>query len=424
MAPLTVSQLAARITQAVDAAFPERLTVIGEVSRLTDRTHLYFRLKDEAAVIEAICYRSDAARLSVRPRDGDQVIAKGRVGYWAEGGRLSLRVESMEPVGAGGLDATLRALIEDLRKRGWLDPALKRPLPSHPTRIAIITSRTGAALQDCLATARARLPSTEILVVDVRVQGAGAEREIAAAVRAVDHAAARLGIDALILTRGGGSIEDLWCFNEEIVAAAIHEATLPIVAAIGHEIDTTVADLVADHRAATPTAAVMALLPDRAALREELNATSNRMRLALSRHFATRRQALEAVASRPALTDPANSILRQREGLVHWQRAMLSAATTLVLQEGARFRTVADRWSPMMMHRLESLAGSLETVAGRLAAVDPMSVLDRGYAIVRTEEGRVVARAENATSCKEHTILWADGERTATMGERTPKTSK
>ncbi len=412
--PLSVSQLSARVVSAIDAAFPERLSVVGEVSRPTTKTHIYFRLKDERSVVEAICYRGDIPKLAMQPREGDKVLVKGRVGYWAEGGRLTLRVDAMEHVGQGSLDAKLRLLKEQLMTRGWLDPAAKRPLPAHPRRIAIVTSRTSAALQDCLVTARQRLPSTEIVVVDVRVQGAGVEHEIAAAIAAVDRAAARMGIDALVLTRGGGSLEDLWCFNEEVVARAIHEARIPIVAAIGHEIDTTLAELVADCRAATPTAAIAALLPDRAALGEELAALADRARVGLAMCVAGRRDALRAVATRPCLVDPAAPIHRQRELLREVARRMQGQATTRVARAVDALAAERARLLRAIPARTALARGAIEALGGRLAAVSPYSVLDRGYVMVHGTTG-VLTSAAAMPSGGTVSLVYRDGERRADL---------
>ncbi len=417
--PLSVSQLSERVVGAIDAAFPERLAVVGEVSRPTNKTHLYFRLKDERCVVEAICYRGDIPRLTVQPREGDKVLVRGRLGYWAEGGRLTLRVDAMEHVGEGALDAKLRLLKEALLARGWLDASVKRPLPLHPRRIAIVTSRTSAALQDCLVTARHRLPSTEILVVDVRVQGNGVEHEIAAAIRAVDGAAARLGIDAIVLTRGGGSLEDLWCFNEEVVARALHEARIPIVAAIGHEIDTTIAELVADCRAATPTAAIIALLPDRAALREELAALQDRVRRGFATQAAARRDALRAIATRPCLVDPAAPIHRQRELLREVVRRMQGHAASRVARAVDAVAAERDRLRRAIPARLAQARGSMDGLGGRLAAVDPYSVLERGYAMVANDEG-VITSATAMPTGGQVSLVFCDGAREAVLHPGSP----
>ncbi|MDF1870954.1 MAG: exodeoxyribonuclease VII large subunit, partial [Phycisphaerales bacterium] len=264
--PLTVTQLASTIESAIKSTFPTKVRVIAEISSVTNRTHFYFTLKDQNATISAVLFASAAKRSRSIPTHGQQVIATGKLDYYAPSGRLSLIVDKLEPVGEGDLEQRYKALCEDLRARGWFDPLTKKPLPIFPRSIAIITSATGAALQDVLDTANKRCPAVNMLVVDARVQGDQAKSQIANALNQISKHHEQFGIDAIILTRGGGSLEDLWAFNEPIVAKAIHDCPVPIVAAIGHETDTTIAELVADERAATPTQAAMNLSPDRDAL--------------------------------------------------------------------------------------------------------------------------------------------------------------
>jgi len=260
--PLTITQLAASIESAIKDSFPKKIRVIAEISSVTNRTHYYFTLKDQSATISAVLFASAAKRCRTLPAHGQKVIATGKLDYYAPTGRLSLIIDKLEPAGQGDLEQRYKALCQDLRARGWFDPATKQPLPIFPRSIAIITSATGAALQDVLDTAKKRCPAVSILIVDARVQGDQAKSQIANALNQISKQHKQLGIDAVILTRGGGSLEDLWAFNEPIVAKAIHNCPVPIVAAIGHETDTTIAELVADERAATPTQAAMKLEED------------------------------------------------------------------------------------------------------------------------------------------------------------------
>ncbi len=254
---LTVSRLAAMISTVVGDHLPARVRVVGEVSGARRSTHLYFGLKDAGALISAAVFASNLRKLGFEPRDGQQIVATGRVEFYEPQGRITLIVEAIEPVGQGAHELRFKQLCEELRRLGWFAAERKRPLPTFPRKVAVVTSRTGAALQDVLDTMARRCPAVGVVLVPVKVQGEGAAEQV---VRALAHLAAnheKLGIDAVIVTRGGGSPEDLDAFNEREVARAIVQCPVPVVAAIGHETDTTIAELVADERCATPTQAAM-----------------------------------------------------------------------------------------------------------------------------------------------------------------------
>ena len=247
---------------------------MGEVSNLTVRNHWYFSLKDFGAVLSCVAWGSTAAKLGTPPVDGEQVIIRGSVSHYGPQGRTQFYVSSLQGVGAGTLEQKFRAMCEELRRLGYFEEDRKKSLPTFPNRIAVLTSKTGAALHDVLATAKTRCPAVELLLLDVRVQGDGAAGEIAAAINWIDRHRAELGIDALLVTRGGGSMEDLWAFNERIVAETVFRCMIPVVAAIGHESDVTIIELVADLRAATPTQAIMRLIPDARELNRRDSITS------------------------------------------------------------------------------------------------------------------------------------------------------
>ncbi|MDA1007762.1 MAG: exodeoxyribonuclease VII large subunit [Planctomycetota bacterium] len=418
--PLRVVELARRISQSVSKGFPDSLSVIGEVSNFTDRGHWYFSLKDAESVIPCIIWRGEEAHRGPMPRSGDQVVVRGKLDYWIPGGRISLRCDRITAAGAGALEARLLALTAELRGLGWLDPSKKRPLPLYPQRIAIITSRTGAALQDCLATARKRFPAIRIVVVDTRVQGAGVEHEIANAIRSVSNAHEALNLDAIVLTRGGGSIEDLWCFNERVVAEAIHECRIPIVTAIGHETDTTLADLVGDYRAPTPTAAITAVVPDRTALAEELDATAKRARIGLERMVSVLKERLHhqtaqlnsAALARIALTARVLLALQGRWGAVH-PRA--------ILREGQlHWAAARDALRRAMIDAISSRKHAISEQSARLKAINPLAVLKRGYAVISTTDGQVLSSVAHARVGQELTAQLRDGSisvRTLSMTE-------
>lgn len=413
---LTVSQLAARIDASLRTATPTSVKVVGEVSGFSDRTHWYFSLKDEEAVISCVMWGSVAKRAGFTPAQGQQVVCRGRVEYYAPGGRVSLVVEKIEPVGEGARDQALRRLIEELRALGWLDPARKRPLPAMPRRVGVVTSIQGAAWQDVIATARKRCPGVGLLVLDVRVQGEAAAKEVATGVRYMSAHASALGIDALLVTRGGGSAEDLWAFNDREIARAIVECPVPVVAAIGHESDIALAELVADERAATPTQAVMKLVPDARALARQVDSVLLRARAAGA--GALRDAARRATDARKSLRAGETSLLATRRGRLASLGERLSQASpravqarTLARVEGALAdlhagarRRAADPAPRSLLRRAErgvrtslATAGQRQTAAlDRLEALSPLAVLERGYSLTTNTEGRVVTTPKDA----------------------------
>ncbi len=407
---LTVSQLAALIDRALRDGVPPGLKVVGEVGQFRERTHWYFDLKDADAVVSCVMWASAARRAGFVPRTGMQVVVTGRVEHYAKQGRTTFLAERIEPVGEGALDAELRRLVEELRGLGWLDEARKRPLPALPRKVAVVTSRTGAALQDVLDTLRRRFPALDVGLVDVRVQGDGAAAEIAAAVWAVGAAHERLGVDVVLVTRGGGSREDLWAFNDRAVAEAIVRCPVPVVAAIGHETDTTLAELVADVRAATPTQAAMRIAPDAGALRRQLSSHASRLaylaaravrsradELAnLSRHMRSgaravvqaRRTRLERASARLERHRPA-SLHARREAAVESLAARLRAAAAAIVHD-RRAEEAARRLSAAMRARLARAREAVTGAARSLDLVAPDAVLRRGYSMTLGPDGRVV----------------------------------
>lgn len=456
---ISVSALASLIDNALKERVPTGLRVLGEISGFSDRTHWYFTLKDEGAVISAVMFASSAAKCRFKPAAGQKVIASGRVEFFGKQGRTQFYVTAMEPVGAGELDARLRALIEEIRALGWLDPARKRTLPKFPRRVAVVSSKTGAALQDVLDTMRRRCPAVEVAVVDVRVQGDGAAGEIAGALGWVSAHHRRLGVDAVILTRGGGSIEDLGAFNEREVAEAVLKCAVPVVAAIGHETDTTVAELVADERAATPTQAAMRLTPDRAALLEQLGQLGSRASAFMLRTIRQDRRGLEAIARRPALADPAYLLAEPRDrlesgwrrlcgaggaslarrraelerlgarlarqeprGLYASRRAALThnaarllravrarLATDAAGEAGARLR---GAWSLAVERR----AAALAALERELTIASPVSVLSRGYSMTTLASGELVRSVTQTSPGTRLTTRVADGSVESMVG--------
>lgn len=437
----TVSQLAVRIEGSLRDGLPPKIRVVGEVSGPRERTHWYFDLKDAGAIISCVLFASAARRSKAQPHEGAQVVVTGHIDFYAKAGKVSLIADRIEPVGEGTLDQAFRALCDELRTLGWFDPARKRPLPVFPRRIAVVTSRSGAALHDVLDTMRRRCPAVDVALVDVRVQGDGAPAEIARAISWLSSHAATLGIDAILVTRGGGSKEDLWAFNERIVAEAIVRSSIPVVCAIGHETDTTIAELVADERAATPTQAAMRLTPDREALSRQLDAHQRRVIAAIRKYVRFERHRLDSAARHPALADGHRLLARlaDRVEAIHWRltgsmRSQLARSTEATARAARRLEphrpvAVLARRAAIMhqmtirLHRaanvtlhavdLDSLGDALTRSATRrvrtaafrlhsaqrqLEAVSPLAVLTRGYSVTLDQTGRALTSAGDVSA--------------------------
>jgi len=434
--PWTVSETAERIGRVLLDHLPGRIRVTGEVSNLSDRNHWFFSLKDDDAVLRCVAWASRARRFGFVPDRGDQVVATGTIQFYGPQGQCQLYVEQLEPAGAGPLEARFRALCAELRELGWFDPERKRPLPVFPRRIAVVTSTGGAAVQDVLDTMRRRCPAVEILLVNVRVQGANAAPEIVAALGTLARRHRELGLDAVLLTRGGGSLEDLWAFNERAVAEAVRDFPLPVVAAIGHETDVTVAELVADLRAATPTQAAVALGPDRRELLQQIEQTwrrldqqirvtlrgqgqsldtftarlgtpESRLAAAAARLASTRRalygahaQALHhhrhrwhEASARLERVRPVRQLLERERDVALLADRLARAATTRRLEARRRLSDLEADLGAVTNDAIDRRRERTTTLADRLRGLDPRLVLRRGYSITRTEGGRVLRDA-------------------------------
>ncbi len=398
--PWTVSAVSATVRTALAQGLPAKLRVIGEVSNFSNRSHWFFSLKDDQATLSCVCFASAARRVGFAMVDGMEVIATGRIDYYDAQGRLQLYVDKIEPVGQGALEMQFRALCDQLRGLGYFDPARKKPLPVMPQRVAVVTSRSAAALQDVINTAAQRWRGCRLMLIDVRVQGDGAAPEIAAAIQALTRDGARLGIDAIVLTRGGGSIEDLWAFNERVVADTIFDCTLPVVAAIGHETDTTIAELVADMRCATPTQAVMTLVPDQAALEHQLTQLTHRLTLLLKRVYEHRRDWFDAAVRHPIFRRP-QSMLELPAGRVEALTQRLTAGLP------QRFKASCDR---------------LEALARHLESIGPTNVLRRGFTYTLDPSGHVVRSAAVVESGQSITTVFHDGKLVSRVESTSPNT--
>ena len=381
--PLTVSQLTGLIKRAIQDALPPTVHVVGEISNFKRHAggHLYLTLKDAGSELGCVMWRADAAKLKFALQDGLEVIATGGVEVFERAGRYQLYVRRLEPRGVGALELAFRQLCAKLEKEGLFDPRRKKPLPRFPRRIVLVTSPTGAAVADMLRSIERRYPCVHLLVFPVRVQGEGAAAEIASAVNTVNASAERLGgVDLMIVGRGGGSLEDLWAFNEEIVARAISASRIPIISAVGHEVDVTVADLVADVRAATPTAAAEIAVP----VLDELLAGLNTQELRIGRAMRTVTELVSAKLSgllrRTPFRDPFALLLRRVQivdQLVHRTQQVLTRRLHAARAAIDRCEPVVQRIAPhAFLLRMSARLARLEQTLW-LAAVKKGAAAER-----------------------------------------------
>lgn len=434
-APLTVSQLTAKIDSVLKQGLPAKVRVVGEITGLNDRTHWYFSLKDDSSVVGCVMFASAVKRVIFDAANGMEVVATGSVSHFPKWGKTQLYVEALEPVGAGALELKYRQLVAQLRERGWFDDERKQPIPRVPRTIAVVTSRTGAALQDVLDTLRRRAPFVEVLTIDARVQGDRAAPEIVSALAYLNDNAEKLRIDTIILTRGGGSIEDLWAFNEPSVAEAIVNCRVPLVAAIGHETDTTIAELVADLRAATPTQAALRAAPDGAALLDQLDAAESRLRTALARR--AERAAERLRAARSELTASVRAQLHAESDTLHRSAAKLAKRhpaavyaarrTTLTELSDRLARTVnrslRAKSTAALAQRLLATPGGrtrterahLDDLEHLLQTTGPVATLRRGYSVTTTADGELLKSAADAKAGADILTRLADGSVRSTV---------
>jgi exodeoxyribonuclease VII large subunit len=392
---LTVSQLSEQLKATIDEQFPS-VWVAGEVSNFSrpQSGHCYFTLKDETAQLRAVMWRGSAARLKMELADGLHVICRGRLDVYPPRGTYQLVVDELQPQGVGALELALRQLREKLSKEGLFDSDRKRTLPRFPKRIGVVTSPTGAAIRDFLEVLRRRWRGVHVLVFPARVQGEGATEEIVAAIRSANRAAP--AVDVLIVARGGGSLEDLWCFNEEAVVRAIAASKVPTVSAIGHEIDVTLADLVADVRALTPSEAAERILPAADEMRELVTSLAARMRGALTARLLRLRAVVEAFGSRPVFARPT-------EGINLRARQLDDLATRL---HGAARVGLRERQA------------TLGAAAGKLESLSPLAVLGRGYSLtLDAKSGRLVDSADKLRPGQRIVTRLAKGQATSVVEE-------
>jgi len=370
----TVSQLTQDIRDTLEGEFAE-VTVCGEVSGFTAPRsgHWYLTLKDDAAQIAAVVWKSTVSRVKFAVEDGTQVVVRGRLTVYPPRGSYQLVIEHMQPVGEGSWRAKFRRLHEKLAAEGLFDPRRKRPLPLLPRRVVVITSPTGAAVRDFLQVAQRRWRGSQITILPTKVQGAGAGVQLAAAVDLANRL--RPAADVIVVTRGGGSIEDLWEFNDERLVRAIAASRIPVVSGVGHEIDVTLCDLVADLRALTPSEAAERVFPDQQSLQENLLELQARLVRGLRRRGSDAKQQVDRLAHSRALRRPLDFLLQ------HAQRLDDRAARLLWLSE----------------NDLKRRRSQLQGVAGQLEALSPLGVLSRGYSVTLTESGQPIQDAADVS---------------------------
>ena len=368
------------------------LAVRGEISnyKMYPSGHHYFTLKDEGGALKCVMFKGNAMRLRFRPENGMKVIAMGKISVYPRDGAYQLYCSNLVLDGIGDLYAAFEQLKAKLASQGLFDPAHKKPLPQYPGVIGIITSSAGAAVHDMLRILNKRYPLAKVRLLPVRVQGAEAPGEIAAAIGYANYY--KLA-DLLIVGRGGGSIEDLWAFNDERVAYAIYHSQIPVISAVGHEPDVTIADYVADLRAATPSNAAELEVPDQDALRQNIDSMSAAMLNLLSRQLKNARKQLSILAQSPALTGPDQYIVQRRKNL-ELLRGRIFTAQTRVIHN----------------HKQKFIAAT-----AKLDAMSPLKVLTRGYSMVQNEDGTVVRSVGQITIGDQVMVSLSDGYLTAAV---------
>ncbi|MDN0077259.1 exodeoxyribonuclease VII large subunit [Crenobacter sp. SG2303] len=402
--------------------------ISGEISNLTLAAsgHAYFSLKDGSAQVRCVMFRNALTRLAAKPREGMQVELRGQVTLYEARGEFQINVETLRSAGLGRLYEAFEKLKAKLEAEGLFAAERKRALPSHPRAIGIVTSPAAAALRDVVSTLHRRMPSIPLILYPTPVQGLGAEQQIAAAIR---QASARSEVDVLIVCRGGGSIEDLWAFNEEVVARAVADCRIPVVSGVGHETDFTICDFVADRRAPTPTAAAELVSPSREQLLQRVDQVQRQLERALSRLMTDKAQQLDFLSRR--LVHPGERLARQRDTLKLAEhrlqsriRAILDGSNRRLASTEARLARLfpdlgsqhrqldqlGERLDRSMARLLAECQRRLARCEGTLTALNPNAVLARGYAIVQKADGRAVKAPYEVVRGERVTLRLAEGQ--------------
>ncbi len=428
----SVGELTREIKAVLEGRF-QSVLVKGEVSNLraSGAGHIYFTLKDAEATLAAVLFRNEAHRLKFQPRNGQSLVARGHLDVYEPKGEYQLVCDTVEPVGAGALQIAFEQLKEKLAAEGLFDPRRKRKLPYLPRRIAVVTSPGGAAVHDFLRVLHRRFPNLPVLIVPVRVQGDAAAGEIA---RGITRASKQRKVEVVVVARGGGSLEDLWAFNEEVVARALAACSVPTVSAVGHEVDFTIADFVADVRAPTPTAAAELIAREKTELLADLAQRRARLSRALRAQLERKRAALDK--SRSRIADPRRLLADRRLRLDRLQQRLEDLWRQQLAQRASRVQKLRERLQAQhpreKLHRLhrevsrltEKLAALVrraltarrhrfEGLAGRLDALSPLRVLARGYSVTFDQRGHAVKSAGDVRPGEQVRVRLHEGELSA-----------
>ena len=392
---LSITQINTYIQSRLDEdALLNAVAVRGEISnyKLYPSGHHYFTLKDESSALKCVMFKGNAMRLRFRPENGMKIIAMGKISVYPRDGAYQLYCTAMAVDGVGDLHAAFEQLKKKLAAQGLFDPAHKKPIPAYPGTIGIITSSAGAAVHDMLRILNKRYPLSQVKLLPVRVQGVEAPGELAAAIRYANHY--KLA-DVLIVGRGGGSLEDLWAFNDEQVAYAIYESNIPIISAVGHEPDVTISDYVADLRAATPSNAAELVVPDQDALRQNLDTMAEAMASALNRQIQSARRHLSILFDSPALKSPTAYLEQRQRSVDMLKNRLISAQQNNLARKNQRY--IAN--------------------VSKLDAMSPLKVLTRGYSMAQTEDGQVLRSVSQVERGQNIQVSFSDGALTATVME-------
>jgi len=413
----TVSQVNSLIKVALEEKLPPRLIIRGEISdwKVHSSGHCYFSLKDENGILPCVMWASKFRKIKFSPEDGMAVLATGHIDVYTVGGKYQLYVDKLEPEGVGALQLAFEQMVRKLRAEGLFDDVHKKALPAYPERIGILTSESGAAVHDIIDSIHNRWPCVKLFLYPVPVQGEGAAQKIAAALRDINRRNKELKLDVLIVGRGGGSLEDLWAFNEKVLARAIFASQIPVISAVGHEVDVTVVDFVADARASTPTKAGVVAVPDMQEILGQLVGIERRLQGETKARLKLAQQNLETVLASWVFRNPLSIVFTAEERLDELDMRMIEAARSLLAEARQRLAAAYEQIVRIEPHRLlghkrdelnkwENRADraikaiindrrmQLTAQANRLAGLNPKSVLQRGYSITTNKKTGLVVR--------------------------------
>ncbi len=411
---LSISQIVDRIRFQLETEF-EDVWVEGEVSnlRIPPSGHAYFTLKDEGSQLKAVCFRLQLQLIGITPKDGERLQARGRISVYPPRGEFQLVVEYMEPAGEGALQMAFERLKRRLEAAGLFAPEHKQKIPMLPSRVGIATSPTGAALRDILRVLKRRNNRLDILIYPCRVQGEEAAKELKQGVQYLDR---RSDIDVILLARGGGSLEDLWAFNDEGLARAIHGSKTPVISAVGHEIDFTIADFVADERAPTPSAAAEIVSRTRKELQAQVFQLRNRTHGAIQLHLSRLRHRLQALRSRRVFVDAETRLRHLQQRLDEVQARLRAGLPILVPNRKRQVEALGEALDRHMLRLQEKRRTRLELARKELQAYSPQAVLERGYAVV-SREATIIRRPAQIKAGQDFSVRVAGGEFGATRKE-------